>query len=267
MTTKKCVICKKEFRSYHGIEKICSPECRKELDKINGKRYRNKPDYKDKRQKYATENVDFIKQKKKEYYEKNKVIILEKFKEYRSKPEHKQRMKEWSKQHREKNKDKIRAKKKAKYVSLKNKPEEERKRVLNVCRQYRQRPDYKEKKQEWADKYYLTEKGKLTSIKRNQNRRARELNIINNLSRQDLLEIKNKYSCCVYCLGQDRLAFEHILSVAKKGSNTKENIIRACIHCNGSKKDLLLDDWFTTPYYISKNIKKEEIMNRITNGC
>lgn len=264
---KKCVICQKEFASYRGIAKVCSQGCRKELDKRNCKKYRDKPDYKDKRQKYAIENSNFIKQSKKESYEKNKVIILEKQKEYRHKPEKKQRMKEWSRQHREKNKDKISAEKKEKYVSLKNKSEEERKRVLNVCRQYRQRPDYKEKKQRWADKYYSTEKGKLTSIKRTQNRRARELNIINNLSRQDLLEIKNKYAYCVYCLGQDRLAYEHIISVAKKGGNIKENIIRACIHCNGSKKDLPLDEWLATFYCISKNIKKEEIMNRIMNGC
>lgn len=262
---KKCVICQKEFVSYHGITKICSPECRKKLDKINEQRHRNKPETKQCKRRWREENKEHTRQHKKEYYQQNKAYINQKNNLYRQK--HNEELKVKAKQHREKNKDKIRAKKKEKYVSLTNKPEEERKRILDVCRQYRQRPDYKEKKRQWADTYYLTEKGKIASIKRNQNRRARELNIINNLSRQDLLEIKNKYSRCVYCLGQDRLAYEHIKPVAKKGNNTKENIIRACIHCNGSKRDLLLNDWLDTFYCISKNIKKEEVMNRINNGC
>jgi hypothetical protein len=260
-----CFICRQEFQSYHGIQKICSSKCRKTLDKINADRWRNKPNAQIYKKGWQIQNREVIKARNKEQYEQNKEEILRKNKEYRLK--NREQLRLISKERRQKNREKIRADKKKRYISLKDRPAEQRTKFLDKCRQYRQHPQYKEKRKMWAKKYYSTENGKMTSQKRSTNRRAREKEIINNLSRQDIAEIKNKYSHCVYCLGQDRLAYEHITAVAKKGGTTKENIIRACIHCNGSKKDIILDEWLNTFYCKSKNIKKEEINIRIQQGC
>ena len=54
---------------------------------------------------------------------------------------------------------------------------------------------------------------------------------------------------CIYCIepivfGNDNL--EHIIPLSRNGKNTFENMDVACSHCNLSKSNKLLEEWFPT---------------------
>jgi hypothetical protein len=105
MLYKKCRICGqiKELVDFHkkkdapaGVRNECK-ECVKELQK----KYKNAPDFKEKRKKY--DNNRYLEQKeeilnhKKEYYLNNRNDILEQKREYRDKPENRERQREYNK--------------------------------------------------------------------------------------------------------------------------------------------------------------------------
>lgn len=54
--------------------------------------------------------------------------------------------------------------------------------------------------------------------------------------------------CCGYCGAQQsrrtKLTKDHVVPVSHGGLTIKRNIIPACVSCNCSKGDKLLDDWF-----------------------
>jgi len=112
---KICRICKenKELSEFHkkcntfdGHRSECK-ECIKDIQK----KYKEKPDFKEKRKEYDKdrydENREKILDRKKEYHIENREKILEKKKEYHSKPEVKEKMKDYSKYYRTECKDKF----------------------------------------------------------------------------------------------------------------------------------------------------------------
>lgn len=48
---------------------------------------------------------------------------------------------------------------------------------------------------------------------------------------------------CYYC-GQDANTVDHLIPVAKGGSDDRENLVAACKRCNFSKQDKLVEDFF-----------------------
>ena len=53
------------------------------------------------------------------------------------------------------------------------------------------------------------------------------------------LEVLEEFGhCCAYCLRHDvKLTMDHIISIAKGGTHTRDNIVPACKSCNSRKKD------------------------------
>jgi hypothetical protein len=100
---KVCRVCEieKDINEFHvkkgtpdGHRRECK-ECVKDIQK----KYKDAPDFKEKRKEYDeqrySEKKDQILERKKEYYQEKKESILEAKKEYRSKPEYKIQVKKW----------------------------------------------------------------------------------------------------------------------------------------------------------------------------
>ena len=66
-------------------------------------------------------------------------------------------------------------------------------------------------------------------------------------------ESRSKLNYCVYCGSKTKLSTDHILPIARGGTNDPKNLITACLYCNSSKKDLLFIDWYTP----KKNFKRQ----------
>jgi hypothetical protein len=115
MLYKKCRCCGevKEIKDFHnkksspdGHVKDCK-ECVKDIQK----KYKEAPDFKEKRKEYDkqrySENRESILERKKEYHIENRDKILENKREYNSKVEVKEKMKEYNKYYRTECKDKF----------------------------------------------------------------------------------------------------------------------------------------------------------------
>lgn len=114
MLYKKCRICEdiKEVTEFHkkktskdGYRNECK-ECVKDIQK----KYKEAPDFKEKRaeydkQRYSEEKPKIL-ERKKEYYQENKESILEQKAEYRSKPKNRKRNKEYIKKYKVENREK-----------------------------------------------------------------------------------------------------------------------------------------------------------------
>lgn len=48
---------------------------------------------------------------------------------------------------------------------------------------------------------------------------------------------------CQYCGGTDDLTCDHIMPLARGGSNHDDNLTAACRSCNSSKSDKTLEEW------------------------
>lgn len=44
---------------------------------------------------------------------------------------------------------------------------------------------------------------------------------------------------CYYCRREARLQMDHVIPISKDGLHTAENIVGACVRCNGKKKDAI----------------------------
>lgn len=67
--------------------------------------------------------------------------------------------------------------------------------------------------------------------------RARALGCASDLTVEDLAEICAAGPECRHCGSNNRLTFDHIVSHAKGGANTKSNIQILCQSCNSKKQD------------------------------
>jgi 5-methylcytosine-specific restriction endonuclease McrA len=70
---------------------------------------------------------------------------------------------------------------------------------------------------------------------------------VENVTAQDLMEIGDKYKWrCYYChvyLDHENLTFDHVIPLSRGGAHSKDNIVTACVSCNCSKGNQLLEEW------------------------
>ena len=65
--------------------------------------------------------------------------------------------------------------------------------------------------------------------------RARRSGCIDDLTLDELKSIRAEQTECRYCGRPDKLSFDHVISLAKGGPNTKTNIQILCLPCNSAK--------------------------------
>ena len=166
-----------------------------------------------------------------------KVCRLAHVKAYYEQPETHEQRAAYSKEYRQKNQEQVKAKKKAYYST----PEaQEIKR--NYTRAYRQRPDARERKRA-SDHEYNTRpevraarrpKDRILSSTRRARKRGNGGQHTHAQLQEQLLRQKGKCYYCQIKLGNDWQA-EHLVPIARGGSNDISNIVIACSHCNAKK--------------------------------
>jgi hypothetical protein len=73
------------------------------------------------------------------------------------------------------------------------------------------------------------------------------------LTPDDWLEALEYFNyACAYCGSRDRLTMDHIVPITKHGHHAPYNVIPACFHCNSSKNDSLLENWYPEQIYFSE---------------
>jgi hypothetical protein len=51
---------------------------------------------------------------------------------------------------------------------------------------------------------------------------------------------------CIYCGAVENLTIDHVVPLAGGGAHCEDNLVVACLHCNCSKRDQLLENWLQT---------------------
>jgi 5-methylcytosine-specific restriction endonuclease McrA len=57
---------------------------------------------------------------------------------------------------------------------------------------------------------------------------------------------------CAYCLSSRDIQLEHVLAVARGGTNAAHNIVPACKRCNASKSDRPWRHWFVSQCFFDE---------------
>jgi len=88
---KKCEICKKEFQSYKGTAKTCSPICKKQkkIEYDRGHYQKNKDDIQEQHKIYYKKHKKAHSMRRRKYYLTNRIRLLEWHKKYRQEPRNK----------------------------------------------------------------------------------------------------------------------------------------------------------------------------------
>jgi|LGVF01.1.fsa_nt_gb 5-methylcytosine-specific restriction endonuclease McrA len=107
-----------------------------------------------------------------------------------------------------------------------------------------------------VDKYCQSSKGKLRTKRGNYKRRNR---INTNRVYYITDEIKNRFNCfgnrCAYCGGEYQ-SIDHVVPLSKGGHDAIYNLVPACNHCNFSKNNSVLRDWyFEQDFYDDERMK------------
>lgn len=140
--------------------------------------------------------------------------------------------------YRERYKDVVKQRKKV-YAS---KPEA--RRLANEgLRRWRQKPDSKRKEVEYDKEYttrpYVAERRRHKSIER----RARELHADGSHTLEEWKWLLSNFHYCFKCGSIINLTRDHIIPLAKGGSNFIDNIQVLCFGCNASKRDHIIIDY------------------------
>ena len=169
--------------------------------------------------KYRTNNKEKIKKRKKIYRMKNKAKIAEYDKEKWADPVSRNKKQKWTKEWKTKNK---------KHLTL-------------YMENY-----YRENKEYFLEKAHI--------------RRQRIAKLPYDFDKADWIRAKEYFGYkCAYCGKQGALTKEHVVPVSKGGGFTVDNIIPACPHCNSSKKNRDLEEWYTNQDYYKKERYTEVI--------
>ena len=75
-------------------------------------------------------------------------------------------------------------------------------------------------------------------------RRARQVNAEGAFTRADIKRQREKqHNRCYYCGNEGKLTVDHVIPLARGGTNWPDNLVLACPHCNSSKGNKRVDDW------------------------
>lgn len=115
-------------------------------------------------------------------------------------------------------------------------------------KQWQQSDTYKEYQKVYRKEYRQTEKGQLIARTTRHKRRAQKHTSAHYTAAQVLEQVERQKRKCYYCKakfadGKRAYHIEHIVPLSRGGSNTIENIVLACPHCNLSKSDKLPHEW------------------------
>ena len=119
---------------------------------------------------------------------------------------------------------------------------------------YHQSDSYKASRK----KYNQSLKGKLADRKNKNLRKSRKRNNHSfSYSSNELLKVKEKFNGeCVYC-GKPGEEIDHFIAIKNGGPEVLGNLVLACRHCNGSKNDSDVQDWYPRqPFYSKQRWKK-----------
>lgn len=72
-------------------------------------------------------------------------------------------------------------------------------------------------------------------------RRAREVG--GDLTSSQIKELFEQHPYCEYCKVTHSLCLEHVVPLSRGGQNTLSNVTVACVQCNSSKHNKLLNEW------------------------
>lgn len=185
----------------------------------------------------------------KEYQSMNKPKIAERKKQYGIK--NKDTIIAYNKEYRKHNKEKI---------SIYNK-QYAKNNIMKMLRQnaygrqwyINNRDRVLEEKKIYAKEHL--EKNRIT----NQIRRSNKLKLLNTLTLEQWLDIKQHFNDrCAYCGKELPLEQEHFIPLSQGGEYTVNNIIPSCKSCNCSKNDRDFFKWYKSYRYYSK--KREAII-------
>lgn len=213
--TQVCAICDiekliSEYHKHKGYKKGIRPKCKLCIIK-ESKQYREN-------------NKEQIAKAKKKCYENNK--------EYYS---------EYKKQWHQVNKEERSEKHKQYY-------KQNKKHIFEMVKKYK--TENKEYYSEWHKQYAQTSKGKAVAKAGRQNRRARVKNATGSHTAKDILNLFDLQSGkCVYCnkklhkTKRNSYHVDHIVPLAKGGSNAVDNLQILCARCNMQKHDKMPEEF------------------------
>lgn len=69
----------------------------------------------------------------------------------------------------------------------------------------------------------------------------RKANGIYKISKKELLKLS--YSPCFYCGATERITIDHVVAIARGGTDSIGNLVPACKSCNSQKRDLTITEW------------------------
>ncbi len=239
-STKVCSKCKKEqpvaeFGKQKGRRDGLRPHC-----KSCRRQYReeNKDTIRAKKKAYREANAEQISAKKKAYYEANKDEILEGRREYYA--TNAEQVRARAARYRNANREKVRAGCRSYYRKNKNK-------ILKYLKRWRERnPDYgpeydrryreehREEKRQYERAYYALKPHKERAKKHR--RRSRVRNAEGSFTAEQFNQLCQQYGgVCLRCHKKKKLTPDHVIPLAKGGTNWIENIQPLCARCNSIK--------------------------------
>lgn len=226
METKKCTKCANEYEAtteffwkFKQAKDGLHYWCKPCAQKWNKERYYRKREERIQMTKdWRERNLEHRLEYEEQYHKENKKEIYDKNKKYREK--NKEKLRESSRRYYEENKDKIKS---------------------------------------YIKGFYQTDRGRHLRTQHHYNRKRHIEGSIDTLSYEDWQEsLANFNNECAYCGRRDRIQRDHVVPLSKNGHNNKQNIIPACIHCNSSKNDSPLEEW-----YPEQECYSNKRMNRI----
>ena len=63
-----------------------------------------------------------------------------------------------------------------------------------------------------------------------------------------------KLNYCVYCGSYHNLSTDHIIPIAKGGTQNLKNLVTACKFCNSSKNDSFFIDWYLSTWRVQRSL-------------
>lgn len=121
---------------------------------------------------------------------------------------------------------------------------------------YYDRPGVKERRNENSrlckrTKYRFDEEYRMREILRCHSRRDATIGTLTAAQWHECCELFNM--SCAYCGAITNLTMDHVVAVSAGGTTEVSNIIPACMHCNSSKQNKDLIEWYTAQPYYSKD--------------